>query len=352
VATGVCIVAISACDILPNQVGTPQVYFDSVADAATDVPALSLLIESSLFESIPERIGHHGATLAMLNDGRMMAAWYSYRGPEELDGASIYLATKAPDATVWSAPCLVPDLPEPAGNPLLVVRDERVQLYFAHAPLQWWSSSVWLTESDDAGESWSSARPLALPAGANLRNPPIQLDDGQMLLPAYSDFWLNALVLRGLNSDGDQWQVGAVYGPNDDILLQPAVVELTDGSLLMAGRNRGGEKILYATSPDRGATWTTTQRGNLPNPDSALALTRLRDGRLLVIFNDSVTDRTPLVALVSDDDGVSWSGRTVLADGLGAFSYPSVVQAADGALHVTFSQNRERIVYQVWRVTE
>ena len=352
VAMSVCVFAAGACDILPNPVGVPDAYFEIIADTSNDVPALELLNESFVFESIPDRVGHHGATLALLDDGRLMTAWYSYRGPEELDGASIFIAFKDSNATDWSAPMEVPNLPSPAANPLLIVRDERVKLFFAHAPFQWWSSSVGLTESDDAGASWSAARQLALPAGANLRNPPIQLGNGTTLLPAYSDFWLNALMLRDTDTDGATWNVNAVYGPDEDILLQPAVVELSDGTLLMAGRNRGGGSVLYATSADRGVTWTRAQRGNLPNPDSAVALTQLRDGRLLIIFNDSDTQRTPLVAMVSSDDGVSWSGRTVLVDGAGAFSYPSVVQTSDGVLHVMYSQNRDRIVYQTWRVSE
>jgi len=348
----VCVLAIGACDILPNPIGVPDSYFEIIADASNDVPALELLNESFVFESIPDRVGHHGATLAILDDGRLMTAWYSYRGPEELDDASIFIAFKDSNATDWSEPMEVPDLPSPAANPLLIVRDGRVQLFFAHAPFQWWSSSVWLAESDDTGATWSAARQVALPAGANLRNPPIQLGNGTTLLPAYSDFWLNALMLRDTDTDGATWNVNAVYGPDEDILLQPAVVELSDGTLLMAGRNRGGGSVLYATSADQGATWTSAQRGNLPNPDSALALTQLRDGRLLIIFNDSDTQRTPLVAMVSSDDGVSWSGRTLLADGAGAFSYPSVVQTSDGVLHVTYSQNRDRIFYQTWRVSE
>ncbi len=348
----VCVFSTGACDILANPVGVPDAYFEIIADSLNDAPALDLLNESFVFESIPDRIGHHGATLAILDDGRLMTAWYSYRGPEELDGASIFTAFKEANATDWSAPMEVPDLPSPAANPLLIVRDGRVQLFFAHAPFQWWSSSVWLTESDDVGATWSAARQVALPAGANLRNPPIQLGNGTTLLPAYSDFWLNALVLRASDTDGATWNVNAVYGPDEDILLQPALVELSEGTLLMAGRNRGGGNLLYATSADYGATWTGARRGKLPNPDSALALTQLRDGRLLIIFNDSDTQRTPLVAMVSSDDGVSWLGRTVLADGAGAFSYPSVLQTTDGMLHVTYSRNRDQIVYQTWRVSD
>ena len=337
------------CDVIPNPVGAPAARFVNIAEPSTDSPALAKSFEAALFDTIAGRVGHHGGTIAAFDDDALLAAWYSYRGPEELDGAAIFLSRKSHGDENWSTPVELTGLPDPAANPLLVVDGDRVRLFFAHAPLQWWSASLWLAESQDRGVTWSTPAQLPLPAGANVRNPPIKFDDGSLLLPAYSDFWLNGLMLR--EDRNVPWRVNAVYGPEDDILLQPAVAQIDGDSLLLVGRNRGGAKLLYATSDDRGETWSAARRSPLPNPDSAASLTQLQDGSLLLIFNDDPELRTPLVAMVSSDGGISWSGRTVIAEGAGAFSYPSVVQASNGNFHVTYSENRTRIVYQVWEQT-
>jgi predicted neuraminidase len=66
--------------------------------------------------------------------------------------------------------------------------------------------------------------------------------------------------------------------------------------------------------------------------------------------------RAPLTLAVSEDDGLTWPIRLVLADGDGyalsnnsrdglnrELSYPSLVQGPDGTVHVAFTQHRRAI---------
>ena len=46
---------------------------------------------------------------------------------------------------------------------------------------------------------------------------------------------------------------------------------------------------------------------------------------------------------LSDDDGDTWRPRLALEDGPGEYSYPAVIQARDGTVHVTYTWRRERI---------
>ena len=46
-------------------------------------------------------------------------------------------------------------------------------------------------------------------------------------------------------------------------------------------------------------------------------------------------------------DGRTWEAAAVLEQGPGEFSYPAVIQAADGLVHVTYTWKRERIKHVV-----
>jgi predicted neuraminidase len=46
-------------------------------------------------------------------------------------------------------------------------------------------------------------------------------------------------------------------------------------------------------------------------------------------------------------DGKSWESALVLEDQPGEYSYPAVIQAADGLLHITYTWKRQRIKHVV-----
>lgn len=120
---------------------------------------------------------------------------------------------------------------------------------------------------------------------------------------------------------------------------EPTVAELTDGTLLMAVRSSGPHVAFYR-STDGGDSWSEGR----PNPAFWQANTmpyffRLRNGRLLFIWNNTemlptraveeypeltadersgrwesvFTNRDALHAAVSDDDGMTWHGYREIA---------------------------------------
>jgi predicted neuraminidase len=102
-----------------------------------------------------------------------------------------------------------------------------------------------------------------------------------------------------------------------------------------------------ADSPDAGVTWTGAHPIDLPNPNAGIDVVRLQDGRFVMVYNHSATARSPLNLAVSAD-GDRWSEFHALETEPGEYSYPAMIQASDGSLHITYTWRRERIKYVNW----
>jgi predicted neuraminidase len=82
----------------------------------------------------------------------------------------------------------------------------------------------------------------------------------------------------------------------------------------------------------------------LANPGSGVEAVVLEDGHLLIIYNDSENTRDRLAVSISTDDGASWKWTRHLESRRGGrFDYPSIIQARDGTLHITYSYNVQTI---------
>ncbi len=120
----------------------------------------------------------------------------------------------------------------------------------------------------------------------------------------------------------------------------------TDGRLQAVGRTRLG-KLFEVWSEDQGRTWGPLSLLPLPNPNSGIDAVMLRDGRSLLVYNHTTNGRSPLNVAVSRD-GKVWDAALVLEDEPGQeFSYPAVIQTADGLVHATYTWHRTRIKHVV-----
>jgi predicted neuraminidase len=85
---------------------------------------------------------------------------------------------------------------------------------------------------------------------------------------------------------------------------------------------------------------------DLPNPNSGTDAVTLADGRHLLVSNHTENGRSPLNVAISDD-GVAWTPAVTLESAPGEYSYPAVIQAADGGIHITYTWNRQTIAHVV-----
>ena len=90
----------------------------------------------------------------------------------------------------------------------------------------------------------------------------------------------------------------------------------------------------------------------LPNNNSGTDAVTLKDGRHVLVYNNSKPQlrakkavRTPLNLALSED-GIHWKPVLTLEDSpIREYSYPAIIQRKDGKLHITFTWRRELIKY-------
>jgi predicted neuraminidase len=314
----------------------------------------------------------HAATIAETSKG-LVAAFFG--GTQERDpDVCIYVSRKGRGATHWSTPENIANgiqhdsLRYPCWNPVLYQIPAGDLLLFykvGPSPATW---KGWLIRSKDGGTSWS--KPAPLPAGflGPIKNQPILAADGTLVCPGSREGNGWQVVFELSPDGGHTWQManavptppasaeGAAPNSEDSVTaglqaIQPALLIHKDGTIraLCRSKNRA---ILSTTSKDNGKTWTTLSATSLPNNNSGLDGTTLADGRQLLVYNHvlprvgiSRGERSPLNVAISND-GKTWMAALVLEnDHTGEYSYPSVIQSADGMVHIVYTWHRKRIRY-------
>lgn len=327
----------------------PGVDEDSSAEAGLPPLALSLT-GGPLFASIGGKAGHHAPTIALLPDGSLVAAWYSYAGPRETQGAEIFVSRLAdPAAQIagesWSTPQRVVSGPLSYGNPVLFAEGGVLRMFFCAAPGTWSAGNIRETRSTDNGQTWNTPTTVSTLLGGNVRNPPVRRRDGALLLPAYDDLLQRSLFF--VQRDGAPWTLDSTLEtPFPARLIQPAIAIVDPTRWILAGRNGARGGTWFGVSADEGRTWRVAVQDDIANPGAAVALLKIDSDQYLLIFNDSRTDRTNLSASLAIDGGISWTPPRTIVVGDGEYAYPAATLDASGMIHVVFSQDRRTIEHR------
>ncbi len=314
---------------------------------------MRIVQEKLVFETIPGRPSSHCATLTETSDGTILACWYAgtYEGHPDV---AIMLACFSPQNNIWSPPVVLHDTPGLSdGNPLLyTLPDGSLILWFVTIQSKGWDTArpFW-QRSCDNGQTWTPPARFGDRDGVMFRCRPVRLSSGRLILPAYDEIACQGLPLLS-DDKGQTWREAArMTAPPG--CIQPAIVELQDGSLLAYLRTCGpGGWIWESRSLDGGESWTPCAPTALPNPNSGIDLIRLADGRLLLAYNPISRGRSQLAIALSEDEGRSW--RTILLENepQQEFSYPALLQARSGHVHLLYTFKRQTIKHILFDVND
>ena len=305
----------------------------------------------------------HASTVVETADG-LVAAWFGGTGEGHPD-VGIWLSRHYGES--WTGPvevangvmederrypCWNPVLFQPSNGPLLLFYK------VGPSPREWWGL---VRTSDDQGRSWSDA--IRLPDGilGPIRSKPVELGPGWLLAGSSTehDGWVVHMehFRTAAATEGD-WQqalgsalawdrVGPLNSTDGFDAIQPTILvhSPTDLQILCRTRQR---VISQAWSRNRGVAWGPMSPTELPNPSAGIDALGLADGRFLLVYNPTERGRHRLAVAVSDD-GRTWrAGLTLEQEPAGEYSYPSMIQAADGRVHITYTWQRQRIKHVVF----
>jgi len=351
-------------------------------------PAQRPLHESELIFPL-EHWHNHASSIVELPNGELFACWYHGSGERQADDV-IVQAARRPVGKGWNPRFTLADTPKfPDTNPALFLdAQKRLWLlwpvilanewhtalmkyristdYLGSGPPRWQISDTLLfiprnfePKVRQVVEPLLTAEPSGPRAdylkrlleraadkyfsrlGWMTRAHPHQLPSGRILVPLYSDGYDFSLI--AISDDG-----GATWTTSEPLVgagsIQPTLVRRRDGTLAAYMRDNGPppKRVATSSSHDDGVTWSPVVDTDIPNPGSGLEVIALRDGPWVMVYNDIERGRHSLVVALSDDEGQSWKWKRHLEldtreKGAGSFHYPSIIQARDGTLHVTYS---------------
>ena len=294
----------------------------------------------------------HASTIVEV-EGALVASWFGGTHERHPD-VGIWVARN--EGQGWSTPIEVANgaidaKRYPTWNPVLFQPSSGPLLLFykvGPTPQDWWGM---LMTSDDGGHKWSEPRRLPDGVLGPIKNKPIELEDGVLLSPSSSEDQGWRVHFERSNDNGKTWEVTPpVNDPEKIRAIQPSLLQHGDGVLQAIGRTRDSG-VFQVWSKDDGRTWGEMTATGLPNPSSGTDAVTLADGRHLLVYNHNPNykGRSPLNVAISDD-GKTWRAALVLEDEKehrAGYSYPAVIQASDGRVHITYTWRRERIKHVV-----
>ena len=279
-----------------------------------------------------------GPSLALLPDGRLMAAWFS--SPSEgAESQRIVQAFSSDQGRTWGEATVLQDIAGRADfDPSLFVAGKETFLFFSCFDPQ---IDIYFRRSSDSAQTWTAPVKLQQP-NHTTRSNGIALSTGELLVPLHTRGTKAGGVMKSRDG-GQTWtRFGSVANPEGQG-GEPTIAETKSGKIHMILRTKDGQ-LWRSISADKGETWSAAEKTGLTATSSASHLLCSRDGTLVLTYNPGPTPlRFPLLMRTSRDEGVTWSEPTLLADrpakvGGWSICYPTLTELPDGTLAAIWAQ--------------
>ncbi|MCM2293903.1 exo-alpha-sialidase [Allorhizobium sp. BGMRC 0089] len=348
-------------------------------------------------------VQNHAANLHLLANGDIACVWFG--GTQEgIADISIWFSRLEQGANQWSKPEKLSDDPTRSEqNPILFTAPDASLWLIWTAQISGRQDTAFVRYriSKDNGMSWGPIGTLIDEPGTFVRQPLVVRQDGGWMLPVFlcrtepGIAWVgndDSAAVKISHDQGRSWR--HVEVPDSLGAVHMNIVPLGGGRHVAFFRSRFADHVRISSSQDDGDSWSPVKDLPLPNNNSSIQVTALADGRLAMVHNWSsrdnarerrlslydeieddgagisvdpttITDRptafwgaprAPMTLSISADGGQSWPIRLDLEDGDGyclsnnskealnrELSYPSIIEADDGRLHIAYTWFRRAI---------
>lgn len=326
----------------------------------------------TLFEANDDLPRHDSASIVELNDGRLLLAWMRHTGGDKIghDEAPCDIASMISSdggATWGDFRIFVENNPGDANihfPSFLRLQNGDILFYYQRrhfiAPGEPQVSTSFVCKSSDDGKTFSEPwMHDVVQNNAMSANLLIQMSTGRVIL-GVTNMEGNWCGTAEDGSPGDHDVAGCCYSDDNGVTwkatttwadlplrgaMEPHIVELSDGRLLMTLRTQLGA-VFQSHSEDGGESWSHPQTTTLRASESMPCLGKFpTTGDLLMIWNPALFEpgcdhcgkRTPLTTAISKDQGVTWENyKNIETDPLYEFTNPSVHFTRSGKVIITY----------------
>jgi sialidase-1 len=331
--------------------------------AAAPGPNDSDVVVSVIAPATPENLRNTEADVLVRRDGSLLAAWADfYAGSRDDAPARISASVSADGGRTWAPRFTLQE--NTGGTNVMSVTLLRSRtgdvLFFYLQKNSRTDLKAYVRRSTDDARTWGPPVVVTADPGYHVMNNArvIQLRSGRLLAPVATsrevwtrnDDFRTAVYLS--DDDGRTWRRSrSLLSAPKRGAMEPGLIELRDGRVMQIIRTQTGF-IWRSFSSDGGGTWTDAAAWDIESPESPATLVRMPgDGDWLLVWNPTVAwgdpaktvlganhggARTPLAAMVSRDEGRTWSRpRNVEGSPASTYAYTSV----------TFHEGRALLTY-------
>jgi len=336
----------------------------------------------------------HSSSLVVLPNGDLLACWFQGSGERKANDVKIMGARLKSGEEKWGQPFVMADTPGlPDCNPVLflnnrkelflfwivvqanrweksILKYKKTTLYEASDAPKWeWQDLILLQPAPafqdvtqkkfealpDRGLSWAEYAPryenmiveaagdkAKRQTGWMTRTQPLALASGRILLPLYSDGYNFSLIAYS-DDQCNTWKTSEpIVGYGN---VQPSLIQKQNGTLVAYMRDNGDRpgRVMRSFSLDQGLTWSSVVDDELANPGASLHTLKLPNGTWLMVNNNQEEGRNTLHLNQSIDEGKNWTSLFAIEDAdqkSDSFSYPTLIQTASGAIHLSYSYQK------------
>jgi predicted neuraminidase len=219
-----------------------------------------------------------------------------------------------------------------------------------------------LVTSENEGKTWSHAIKLGRDDKIGhligpVKNKPVQLNDGTIICPSSTEQDNGNNIIWSVHFEishdmGKSWEV---VGPiNDGIefdAIQPSILIYQDKRMQILCRTRQNV-ISQSWSEDQGRTWSKMSATTLPNPNAGTDAVTLSSGMQILCYNHTTRrgefpQGREMLNVAISENGIDWEQGMILEKQEGEYSYPAIIQAEDGLVHITYTYRRKSIKHVV-----
>lgn len=332
----------------PNRILLLCALLSGVAVAAEPLGSDAIVKQEFIYEEAPFP-KCHASTIVETSEG-LVCAWFGGTTEGHRDVA-IWLSRQEKDG--WTKPEMIVKGTQgdgtrlPCWNPVLVADGRDVTLYYkvGPSPSKWWGERV---TSSTAGDTWEKSEKLPEGYLGPVKNKPLRLSNGTLVCGSSTEHDGWRLHFELFDKDGEALHR---VEPQDNRAapqaIQPGLLKLKDDTIVSLCRPRIPGGLVEARSSDGGKSWSAGKRVSLPNPGSGVDSLTLADGRHLLIYNHTIAGRSPLNIAVAGDDKLQWQAAVELENTPHEYSYPAIIQTADGLVHCTYTWQRTKVRHVV-----